>query len=334
MPFIFVTGNSRSGTKMMGRILNNHEKIHSFPELHFFEQLWSSRDKSKVLSREEELNLASLLLNVAREGYFSKRHTADFRADAANILESGGEKLTGTDVFSRVTYSESLRSGKEIPCDQTPQNVFYISEILEVFPDSYFLNMVRDPRDVLLSQKRKWKRRFLGGAHATWFETIRAWTNYHPLTISRLWNSAISAREQVKDKRVMSVKFEELLSNPDKTIEGICYFLGIPFSPDMKQVPQVGSSSGLDKADTRGINADRAQSWSKGGLSRTEIWFCQRICRTYMKQLGYEVVEISPNPVAVICYYLIFPAKLGLAFLLNLHRMKNIAETIRKRLGA
>ncbi|MFI5135892.1 MAG: sulfotransferase, partial [Chitinophagales bacterium] len=41
MPFIFVVGNSRSGTKMMGRILGNHEKVHAFPEMHFFEQLWS-----------------------------------------------------------------------------------------------------------------------------------------------------------------------------------------------------------------------------------------------------------------------------------------------------
>jgi hypothetical protein len=334
MSFIFVTGNSRSGTKMMGRILSNHQRVHSFPEMHFFEQLWSGSDRKKTLSKEEALKLAALLLNISREGYFAKRHPEDFTADAAAILDPDSSgALTGTDVFSRVLLAESRRNGKEIPCDQTPQNVFYIREILEVFPDSNILSMVRDPRDVLLSQKRKWKRRFLGGAHATWFETIRAWTNYHPLTISKLWNAAIHARETVKDKRVMSVKFEELLKDPDRIIEGICYFLGIPFSAEMKQVPQVGSSSGLDKADTKGINADRAQSWGKGGLNATEIWFCQRTCRSYMQQLGYEEVPVTPNPFSVVFYYLIFPFKLGLAFLLNLHRMKNIGETILKRLG-
>jgi len=193
--------------------------------------------------------------------------------------------------------------------------------------------MIRDPRDVLLSQKRKWKRRFLGGAHATWYETIRAWTNYHPLTISKLWNSAIRAREEVKDKRVMSMKFEKLLKNPDETIESICYFMGIPFSLSMKEVPQVGSSSGLDKKETKGINVDRAQSWSKGGLNKTEIWFCQRTCASFMKELGYESQKISPNQLVVVFYYLIFPVKLILSFLLNLHRMKDIVETVRKRLG-
>lgn len=334
MPFIFVTGNSRSGTKMMGRILHNHQLVHSFPEMHFFEQLWSSRDKGKILSDDEALKLASLLLNISREGYFAKRHPEDFASDARPIIEAvSADARTGTEVFSRVLLAESKKNGKEIPCDQTPQNVFYIREILEVFPDACFLNMVRDPRDVLLSQKRKWKRRFLGGAHATWFETIRAWTNYHPITISKLWNSAIHAREAVKDKRVMSVKFEELLKEPDRIIEGICYFLRIPFSAEMKQVPQVGSSSGLDKADTKGINANRAQSWGKGGLNKTEIWFCQRTCRSYMQRLGYEELKVTPNPLSVVFYYLIFPFKLGLAFLLNLHRMKNIGETILKRLG-
>jgi hypothetical protein len=332
MPFIFVTGNSRSGTKMMGRILHNHPLVHSFPELHFFEQMWSGKDEGKILSAAESEKLAALLLNISREGYFAKRHPQDFIPDAKALL--GNEpSLTGAEVFSHVVLSEAKQNGKEIPCDQTPQNVFYIAEILRLFPGSFILNMVRDPRDVLLSQKRKWKRRFLGGSHATWFETIRAWTNYHPITISRLWNSAMAAREKVKHRQVMSVKFEQLLATPDQTIESICYFLGIPFSETLKQVPQVGSSSGLDRADTKGINADRAQSWNKGGLNKTEIWFCQQTCARWMKEAGYEAVKCSPNPFSVAFYYLVFPVKLGLAFLLNLHRMKNIVETVRKRLG-
>jgi len=318
----------------MGRILGNHEKIHSFPEMHFFEQLWSSREKEKILSQDDALKLAALLLNISREGYFASKHPQDFLEESKTILSEIPEnKCTGTEIFSALMLYESKRHRKQIPCDQTPQNVFYIREILDIIPDSFFVNMIRDPRDVLLSQKRKWKRRFLGGAHATWFETIRAWTNYHPITISKLWNSAIRARQEVADDRVMSVKFEELLSDPDKVIQRICNFLRIQFSPVMKEVPQVGSSSGLDKKDTKGINSDRAQSWNKGGLNKTEIWFCQRECGAYMRPLGYQSIPVSPNLISVFLYYLIFPVKLGFSFLLNLHRMKNIVETIRKRLG-
>ncbi|HYV91123.1 MAG TPA: sulfotransferase [Chitinophagales bacterium] len=334
MPFIFVVGNSRSGTTMMGRILNNHEKVHTFPELHFFEQLWSSNEKKKVLSNEEALKLAALLLNISREGYFAKKHPQDFSKEAMRIVSFiSPAEITSLKIFSSVILSEAKRNGKEFPCDQTPQNVFYIHEILEAFPDSFFINMVRDPRDVLLSQKRKWKRRFLGGTHATWYETIRAWTNYHPITISKLWNAAIRSGKNVNDTRVISVQFEELLKDPDHTIERICNQIGISFSPELKEVPHVGSSSGMDKKDVKGINTDRVQSWERGGLNNTEIWFCQRACHAYMKQLGYESGKVSPNPLLVIFYYSIFPVKLGFAFLLNIHRMKNIVETMKKRMG-
>ena len=220
---------------MMGRILNNHDKVHTFPELHFFEQLWSSRDKDKILSDAEALKLAALLLNISREGYFAPRHVEDFEAEAKPVVVSiQSPAITSLKVFSAVILSEAKRNGKEFPCDQTPQNVFYIREILEAFPETFFINMVRDPRDVLLSQKRKWKRRFLGGTHATWYETFRAWTNIIPLP-SVSCGTPPFAPEQMRKIRVKSVKFEELLKNPDGTIESICNHLGLSFSPNLKR---------------------------------------------------------------------------------------------------
>src|SRR4026208_1992639 len=100
MPFIFVVGNSRSGTTMMGRILNNHERVHTFPELHFFEQLWSSSEKNKILSNEEALKLAALLLNISRAGYFAKKNTQDFSEEANQIISSiSPAELTSLEIF-------------------------------------------------------------------------------------------------------------------------------------------------------------------------------------------------------------------------------------------
>ena len=70
----------------MGRILGNHEKVHAFPEMHFFEQLWSTQQKEKILTGDESLKLAALLLNISREGYFSKRHIEDFLLEAKTIV--------------------------------------------------------------------------------------------------------------------------------------------------------------------------------------------------------------------------------------------------------
>jgi hypothetical protein len=333
MPFIFITGNSRSGTTMMGRILNNHEWVHTLPELHFFEQLWSSADKNKILDEGAAVKLSARLLNISVEGYFAVIQFGKYDEEAKQIVtEISEDKRTALQVYASTILHEAKKFGKQIPCDKTPQNVFYINDILEAFPDARIINMIRDPRDVLLSQKRKWKRRFLGGAHATWFETVRAWTNYHPITISKLWNAAMRAGLFLTDDRIMQIQFEKLLREPAQMIPDICEFAKIPFSNQLQEVPHMGSSSGVDHPEVKGINATRAQSWNNGGLNKTEIWFCQRTCKDLMKKLNYEPASISPNPFFVIWYYFIFPVKLGFAFMLNIHRMKNIGETIRKRL--
>ena len=44
--------------------------------------------------------------------------------------------------------------------------------------------MIRDPRDVMLSQKNKWKRRFLGAKQIPLREVVRSYVNYNPILIS------------------------------------------------------------------------------------------------------------------------------------------------------
>ncbi|MEI7803527.1 MAG: sulfotransferase, partial [Bacteroidota bacterium] len=229
---IYIVGNARSGTTMMGRILNNHSLIHTFTEIHFFEQLWSGKESNKVLSVYDGMQLCALLLNIAREGYFSKRHVNDFISDAEKIIYN--EQLTSLEIYRRVLQSETVADGKNIFCKQTPQNVFYIREIKEALPGSKFIFMVRDPRSVLLSQKNKWRRRFLGGSHVNRYEMVRSWFNYHPITISQLWNSSFnSGMKFVKDENLLQVRFEDLLSEPEKTIQSICGFLNISFEAQM-----------------------------------------------------------------------------------------------------
>ena len=99
MPFIFVVGNSRSGTTMMGRILNNHEWVHTFPELHFFEQLWSSADKNKILDEGAAVKLSARLLNISAEGYFASMQLEMYDEEAKKIVceikESEANRFAG-----------------------------------------------------------------------------------------------------------------------------------------------------------------------------------------------------------------------------------------------
>ena len=331
---LFVVGNSRSGTTMMGRILGNHPDVYTFGELHFFGQLCASTDASASLREREAVALAAQLLCIQREGYRTHGHPRRFQEEARKFLDALSEyPATPTALFSAFLSHETARNEKSIPCDQTPRNVFYIEDILRFYPQAKVINMIRDPRDVLLSQKRKWKRRFLGGTDMPLRETFRDWINYHPITISRIWHTAVSAADRFSESdSVMSVYFEELLKHPETTVRKLCEFIGINYADTLLQVPQVGSSSGADKPTQLGINSTRANSWEHGELGSAEIYLCEMLNAPLMKKHNYPLVSRRPNPVRLAIDVLSFPVKLTMAFLCNLDRMKNIRETLKRRL--
>ena len=335
---LFVVGNSRSGTTMMGRILGNHRDVFTFGELHFFGQLWSPT-LSSSLNEAKAIDLASNLFCIQRIGYRKQGDPKQFQEDARKLCDGiDANTISAADLFSKFLRHEAVLNGKPIPCDQTPRNVFYIDAILKDYPQARIINMIRDPRDVLLSQKRKWKRRFLGGSDLPLIESFRDWVNYHPITISRIWNTAVRTADQfTMHGRVHTVYFEELLDSPEETVSDLCKFIDIEYTESMLQVPQVGSSVDADRPTETGINPNRAGNWSSSNLQRgmlnsSELYINQKLNSHLMKKHNYESVKIIPNIFRLLIDLITFPIKIVFAFLCNLDRMKNIRETIRRRL--
>ena len=119
-----------------------------------------------LINQDEAINLGSHLLAIQNDGYLNQRDAGQFRLDAQKFIDADIAYYTSNDVFMRFLEYVTRLNKKSIPCDQTPRNIFYIKEILELYPTSKIINMVRDPRDVLLSQKLKWRRRLIGRASA------------------------------------------------------------------------------------------------------------------------------------------------------------------------
>lgn len=331
---IFIVGNSRSGTTMMSRIVGKNPQVFSFNELHFLGELWTPELKKNDNSDIDLQLLMAKLFCVQRDGYLTQGNPEVFFAEARDVLSKiPVENITPATVFQSFMIYESLQKGKLIPCEHTPGNVFYIEEILELYPQAKIINMIRDPRDVLLSQKRKWKRRFLGAKTIPLKEAIRSKVNYHPITISKLWNASIGAAEKFADRdRVYSLRFEELLEKPEVKVKEIYEFLGISFENSFLEVPQIGSSSADDRPQQVGIDANKAGNWQKGGSSETEIFLCQQITKYYREKYSYHSEPINPNYIELIYSVFSLPFQLILALFLNVNRMRSIADTIKRRL--
>lgn len=268
-----------------------------------------------------------------REGYFSSSDGRNYMTEAGQLaatLQVG----TPEAAYKAFVLTETARHQKQIPCEQTPQNIFALDRLLALFPDAKALIMIRDPREVLLSQKNKWKRRQLTEDTFPLRESIRARLNYHPVTMSRIWNSVSrEARKWEHDRRVMIVKFEQLLTEPVSTIENICIHCGLPFEPNMLNIPVVGSSNVSDRQDSRkGIDVSRSGKWKKG-LTPEEIQICQEITAPEMKHWGYLPEAVNASPIGIFLMRLTMPLKLALSVPFNLKRLKDPSKLLKRVLN-
>ena len=326
---IFVVGSSRSGTTMMGRILGNHTDIFTFNELHFFGTIWSSHS-SKKITKINQVNILSRLLCIQENGLFNQNNISKFNDESKKILlNKDCNELEVYELFLNTIVEENKSL---ISCEQTPKNIYYLDEILLHFPNARVINLVRDQRDVLLSQKNKWKRKFLGASAIPLSEAMRSFVNYHPLVMSKIWLSSLQhTKKYINHNRVEIVKFEELVSSPEDIIKKICIFLDIDFQKEMLLVPVLGSSTEKDSKDLLRIDSSKINKWKNGGLLNAEVYLSQKISANMLQKFDYKLKYFSFPPLLSIYYLLIFPVKLILTFVFNMHRMANIFKVIKKR---
>lgn len=330
---ILVAGNSRSGTTMMGRVLGKHGSVFTFNEDHFFEELWLPEENPQPMAVKEAVRLVARLMSIQRDGYFYQGDIQKYEAEAREVISNLPDSVTPPGVFAGFLAYEAKRNGKLIVCLQTPRNIYFVKEILALYPKAYIVNMIRDPRDVLLSQKRRWMGRLSGSRKIPLFHIIRTWADYHPITISLLWRSGIRAGDLFADSpRVFQVRFEDLVNAPEEMTKRICDFCGLKFQPDMLKVPQVGSSNRTDKPDQMGIDSSVPGRWKQGGLTATEIFISQRMTRDGMVLHGYINEPVSPNPATLLLSGVTWIGKSALVLLFNKHRVKNLFSAIKKRL--
>lgn len=332
---IFIVGNSRSGTTMLGRIFGLNSHVHTFDELHFFEQQISIEDlrDNPVWPEEKLVALGERLITSSREGLFTPLRPGRYHDEALAIIGKLYEKRP-VDLYRAILEAHACENGKSIPLEQTPRYLFVAEEILERFPDSHMINIVRDPRDVMLSQKNRWRVQALKNDNVSWIWTLRSWFNYHPYITAKLWSSAVKmgARMAGWHPRFHSISYEDLLQDPERVLNQLCAAIGLSFEEQMLQVSQIGSSHKTDAPERRGFDKSRIGGWRNGGISKAELQICEEVAGQQMLANGYVPTNTKANPFGVSLLKASFPLKLALAGLVNLNRVSDLRQAIARRL--
>ncbi len=332
-PF-FIVGNSRSGTTLVSRILKNNPNIHVLNETHFFEEFSSQIQAFQDLNHDQFYRMVNLMITIQRKDYYRKSEYQEYPDEAEKILaefEQGNNKKF--EVLNKIFFAkEAGRQGKKRSGDQTPRHVFYIDEIFTMYPEARIIHMVRDPRAVLYSQKKKWVSGL--DRKQPLFEVVRTFINYHPITMTLLWckavNAGMAAEKRYGQEKIKTLVFEKFVKEPEFLIKSVCEFLNESFYPGMLDVT-VELSATRSQEGKRGISREVTHQWEKG-LSRAEIFFCEKIAGGLMTGIGYPLSEKCPDLFHLLIYTIWFPFHLSITFLMNLNRMGNPIQYIAKRL--
>ncbi|RLF27775.1 MAG: hypothetical protein DRN08_01535 [Thermoplasmata archaeon] len=187
-PPIFIIGCPRSGTTLVRVILDSHPNICCGPETHMF------RDIEKFRK------------NILHRWNMLQPYGVDKKAINQKLKE----------FFLLFTENYVSTKKKKRWAEKTPDHIFYVDLIDELFPDCQFINVIRDGRDVVCSYKERWGRKTFFNAIKTWNKTI---------------NLTLIYRKKFDKKRYMEIRYEDLISNPEMETRKMMKFIGEEWTP-------------------------------------------------------------------------------------------------------
>ena len=288
---LFITGASRSGTTLLSFVLRKQTDILGLRELQYFGEFCGPSQLGQSLTESQLLRAAAAIHARQRDGILEPQIGADDHRWAQSLLHSMPEhNRTGAGLFAAAVGKLGASAGKPIPCEQTPRNIFYAKQLLDTFEDAHVIHMMRDPRSVMASQKKRWQRRKLAAQTSakSHLRSLQSWVNYHPYTSARLWTRASNAAHRLQGHpRFTIVRFEDLVGTPQATVEKLCRRIGVSFEPKMLDISQVNSSHvSSTRGQRQGWNTAAIDAWRQI-LTPTEISIAQRICGPLMRDFDY-----------------------------------------------
>jgi hypothetical protein len=272
-PAPFVVGTGRCGTTLLRVMLDAHPLLAIPPETKFF---------CDAALGAKQLQDSSCAVLAAVTG---SRNWDKFRVDEETLAEQiaaiqpfdTGEALR---TFYRL-YAE--RFDKPRWGDKTPGYLAWMQRIQALLPEAHFIHLVRDGRDVALSVLRLMDRSS-SGRRPTVEHGAQWWVDQ----LKR------GRRQAAGIKHYLEIRYEDLVTEPELTLQHVCEFIDLPWDPVMLRSHE-GASQRL-AADgekipelrrlSRPPNTDRVGRWREE-MTAEELARVERIAGPLLQKHGY-----------------------------------------------
>lgn len=210
MENFFILGFQRSGTTMLRLMLDAHPDISVPHETAFIPEVARLSRAQGALDREDAENLVDL---IRQYPFVRKGNLLTDRGLAAAKQATSLPQLVAA-----LFEGHAEGRGSRIWGDKSPNQTLEIAELARLFPKARFIHLVRDGRACMLSHKRV------------------DWGTRSPMALAVAWATASLIAEEVGSalgSRFLSLRYEELIRQPQSELERVAEFLEVPFDPLM-----------------------------------------------------------------------------------------------------
>lgn len=207
---VFVLGPQRSGTTWVQLLLDAHPECACRFELRLHDTL-----------------MAGMHQMVGTYNALISRHSQHVPAWATaetRMLDQTHMMLMMRSAFL-AHFFPSPKPGLRYIGEKTPENLFGLHDIEQVFPEARYVIVVRDGRDSGLSSWHHFSNQ--GSEPLPLASFLERWVPEH---WSPLATAAIDLRRRLPGRSVL-VRYEDLVAEPEATAKTIFAFLGVDTSP-------------------------------------------------------------------------------------------------------
>jgi hypothetical protein len=175
-------------------------------------------------------------------------------------------------------FQAGQQHNAKVVMDKSLDNVHYAAELMDLFDDILFLNVVRDPRAQINSINRAIIHDF-----DTLLNSI-TWVKAHQMA---------KALAQKYPDRVLTIRYEDFLQQQEAILRKVCQFFGIEFLDSMldvsnsREANNIAVLSALWETNTSAPIPAYIDKFKKY-LSTEEIEIIETVTGDFMDYYGYE----------------------------------------------
>lgn len=214
--------------------------------------------------------------------------------------------LTEAEFYDSVKYFSDrilnkiseFKPDADIILEKTPDNLNFVPLLNHLYPEAYFIHLIRDPRAVVAShlalKKESW----------SWIEPQQDHVDF-----ARKWQRSMEKRDlaaELLQSRFLEVRYEQLNQDQNTVLKTICEFLALDYTRKQLQelIPQV-SAADLERTkgdfplqnpffDTRTnfFRQGKNDSW-KEELTTEQIIDVEAICLRAMMRHHYQPLYLE-----------------------------------------